>query len=126
MKNLARAAAVLGTAIAIGVVTVPSASAAVNSSGKAKPAPAASEKMSAQPDDKVYYVSGDAQVTREHGPGNLVVVPDVRSEGVPVDLRLQNESITTGDLRPGAKSGSKNSPVTMEIEGSEQDTGKTS
>ncbi len=158
MKNLARATATAGLAVAFGVIAVPSASAAVHetaSSAKPKssaaattsaPAKKAAAKESAAKRAaankaaqkaavqkavakaiaerpvtvNVYYVMHDGRVVTEQGPGNLAAHEVENSEAV--DMRTQNEPITTGDLSADRAEG----PVTFEVEGSEQDTGEVS
>lgn len=148
MRNLARAAATAGITVAIGLVAVPAASAAQHEAGKSVTADSASTKAtsksskatSASADTSavkeavasgrpvtvnVYYVMHDGRVISEQGPGNNAA-NNVESHAGAVDLQNQNESIRTGDIEAEVEGDSTNSPVTFEVEGSEQDTGETS
>jgi hypothetical protein len=141
MKNLARAIATAGIAVAIGVITVPSAAAAAQSAAPAKSSaqksaqkkvakPAATMKKAATKAAKssgavtiyVYNVYGNGNVTSEQGPGNLANA-EVDANG-PVDMPTQNEPIRTGDLNNNTDG--DNNESTFEVEGSEQDEGELS
>jgi hypothetical protein len=137
MKNLGRAIATAGIAAAIGIITVPSAAAAVQSAAPAKPAaekkaakPAATKAKAATKPAKaaqpvtitVYNIYGNGNVNSEQGPGNLANA-EVDANG-PVDMPTQNEPITTGDLTNNTDG--DNNQSTFEVEGSEQDQGERS
>jgi hypothetical protein len=150
MRNLARAMATAGIAVTVGVVTVPSASAAVHGAGTAEAAKSASSsatsaKSASKPAQKsaaqskalqkalatrpvtvnVYYVMHDGRVISEQGPGDSAA-HEVESNTGAIDMQTQNEPITTGDLEANVDGKQSNSPVTFEVEGSEQDTGEVS
>jgi hypothetical protein len=148
MKNLARATATAGLAIAFGIIATPSASAAVHeatgatkakssassaASKKAAAKKAATKKAAAKAASaalanrpvtiNVYYVMHDGRVISEQGPGDSAA-HEVEGNSGAIDMQSQNESIRTGDLRAEGKN--SNSPVTFEVEGSEQDQGEAS
>lgn len=150
MRNLARATATAGLAVAFGFIAMPSASAAVHdatSATKAKSSSSAKTSASAKKAaakkaaakkaavDKavaralagnrpitvnVYYVMHDGRVISEQGPGNNAA-HEVQNSGS-IDMQTQNEPITTGDLSARNTDG----PATFQVEGSEQDTGEAS
>lgn len=153
MRNLARATATAGLAVAFGLIAMPAASAATHDAASATKAKssapaktsASAKKAAAQKAtqkaavDKavaralaanrpvtvnVYYVMHDGRVVSEQGPGDNAA-HEVQASG-PVDMRGQNESIKTGDLEAEVDGKAVNSPVTFEVEGSEQDQGEAS
>lgn len=149
MRNLARATATAGLAVAFGFIALPTASAATHDAASATKAKssapaktsASAKKAAAQKAAvkkavaralaanrpitvNVYYVMHDGRVISEQGPGDNAA-HEVQASG-PVDMRGQNESIRTGDLEAEVDGKAVNSPVTFEVEGSEQDQGEAS
>ena len=137
MKNLGRAIATTGIAAAIGIITVPSASAAVQSDAPAKPAAEKKAEKPAATPTKASPKAADSPgrsrstcttstatrtSTASEGPGNLADA-EVEADG-PVDMRTQNEPISTGDLTNNTDG--DNNQSTFEVEGSEQDQGERS
>lgn len=151
MRNLARAAATAGIAVALGIVAMPSASAAEHGAGKPAVSNSASSTASSQSPQSskssqsakasadttavekavasgrpvtvnVYYVMHDGRVVSEQGPGNNAA-NQVENYAGAVDVQSQNESIKTGDLEAEVEGDQTNSPLTFEVEGSEQDQG---
>ncbi|WP_314175016.1 hypothetical protein [Streptomyces winkii] len=138
MINLARAITTAGVAVAVGLVAVPSASAVVKEAPKTVAAKASAEaKKSAKSQSaaqaqgsrpltvNVYYVMHDGRVVSEQGPGDNAAHQVASSSGG-IDMQTQNESVNTGDLKAEADGRQSGSPVTFEVEGSEQDTGEVS
>lgn len=146
MRNLARATAVAGLAVAFGVIAVPTAFAAesagttkakssASSATSASAKKAAAKKATAQSAAakalasrpvtvNIYYVMHDGRVISEQGPGDSAAYEVENNRGA-IDVQSQTEAIRTGDLRAEGKPGN-NSPVTFEVEGSEQDQGEVS
>lgn len=141
MRNLARAITTAGVTLAVGLVAVPSASALVKEAPKtvaAKSSATSAKKSSALSKTaaqalassrpvtiNVYYVMHDGRVISEQGPGNSAA-HEVEGNSGAVDVQTQNEPISTGDLRAEVNGKQTDSPVTFEVEGSEQDTGEVS
>lgn len=141
-----------GLAVAFGIIAMPSASAAVHETGgaaKAKSsAPAATSKAAGKKAASkaasksaskaassalanrpvtfnVYYVMDNGRVISEQGPGDSAA-HEIENNSGAIDMQSQNESIKTGDLEAEVDGKQTNSPVTFEVEGSEQDQGEVS